>query len=122
MKVDRSRLRPVLADLALVAGLGLGLVLAQWLSVRLATTFAIVLFVALPSGYVYRWAAAIEAQVPLPPPPARDLGPFLPGGAVCAALGFGLQFTLQWTLGVALLVTGAALIAASRAQRAPSPS
>jgi hypothetical protein len=60
--------------------------------------------------------------VPLPAPPARDLGPFLPGGAVCVALGTGLQFTFRWTLGVALLVAGAALIAASRAQRAPSPS
>jgi hypothetical protein len=121
MMADRSRLRPVFADLALVAGLGLGLVLAQWLSVRLATTFAIVLFVALPSGYVYRWAAAIEARVPLPSPPTRDLGPFLPGGVVCAVLGAGLQFTVQWTMGVALLVTGAALIAASRAQRVPAP-
>jgi hypothetical protein len=121
MMADRRRLRPVLADAALVAGLGLGLVLAQWLSVRLATSFAIVLFVALPSGYVYRWAAAIEARVPLPSPPARDLGPFLPGGVVFAALGIGLQFTVQWTLGVAVLVTGVALVAASRAQRVPAP-
>jgi hypothetical protein len=41
---------------------------------------------------------------------------------VCVALGTGLQFTFRWTLGVALLVAGASLIAASRAQRAPSPS
>ena len=118
---DHGRFRPALVDLALVVGLGLGLILAQWLSVRLATTFAIVLFVALPSGYVYRWAARIEAKVPLPAAPTRDLGPFLPGGVVCAGLGFGMQFTVQWTLGVAVVVTGVALIAASRAQRVPAP-